>query len=121
MNTTSISKVRRGTESSAKKGLGKLESFKMKERQKEYDRRAKEIQQKMAQSNKEKQIAVLMKQMNELDAEFEDVLTLNKTPAKKLVRRGSAAVNKKPTAEKLQPSFATPATQVSTNYKAGEQ
>jgi len=77
----------------------------------------------MAQSNKEKQIAVLMKQKNELDTDFEDVLSAQKTPAKKIDRRGSAAVtaNKRPAAaDKLQWSPTTPATQVSTNVKAGE-
>ena len=63
----------------------------------------------MAQSNKEKQIAVLIKQKNELDAEFEDVLHASKastatvtTPARKQTvvnnRRGSAALTRKATA-----------------------
>ena len=36
------------------KPIGKLESFKLKERKVEYERRSKELTQKMAQSNKEK-------------------------------------------------------------------
>ena len=45
--SSSIKKQRRSTmgapASSAHKGIGKLESFKLKERQKEYERRSKEL------------------------------------------------------------------------------
>ena len=81
----------------------------------------------MAACNKESQIAVLIKQKNNLDAQFEDVIAAQKKPQSS--RRGSARTAKKrpDSAAKLgnrsdSPSkfAATPSTQMGTNLKTGE-
>ena len=55
----------------------------------------------MVGSTNEKAIAVLLKQKNELDAEFADVISAQKTPAKKPSRRGSALKKNTASAAKL--------------------
>ena len=69
---------------SAKKptGLTKNQQFALKERERVYDQRSKELEEKMNKATKESVMRTLAKQKNDLDTEFHDVLTHLKTPQK---------------------------------------
>ena len=84
-------KARAGAASGQK--LGRLESFKIKEREREYERMAKELEIKMSETINVKAKISLQKQKDCLDVEYADVLNARgpKSSAKK--RKSTATKN----------------------------
>ena len=88
---------------SAMSTKGKILAQKLKEREREYGVKRTTIDQKLATEKKESRRLVLVKHINELEAEYWDVLEAKSfaKSAKKVVRRSSAS-----TAKKARPSAA---------------
>ena len=92
--------------------LGKLENFRIKEREKEYNRRLAEIDQKATETKKDSVLRSLLKQKNDLETEYYDVIAARESAPKKskAVRRGSGISNKKTAPMTKSASLATAST-----------